>query len=175
MLFLQDKSRILRCEIVPETHIPPFAAKVRSSMRVKQREKRHFVDPSLPCAILGMTKDKLIEDLEYLGFLFESMAERDLLTYVDSFDAKLFHYQDYRNNEIDAVIEREDGQWCGIEIKLGAHQIEEAARNLVRINEKIKKEGGRPAKALCVLCGLSNAAYRKPDGVYVAPITSLRN
>ena len=111
-------------------------------MRVKQREKRHFVDPSLPCAILGMTKDKLIEDLEYLGFLFESMVERALLTYVDSFDAKLFHYQDYRNNEIDAVIEREDGQWCGIEVKLGAHQIEEAARNLVRINEKIKKEGG---------------------------------
>ena len=80
----------MRCEIVPETHIPPFAPKVRSSMRVKQREKRHFVDPSLPCAILGMTKDKLIEDLEYLGFLFESMVERDLLTYVDSFDAKLF-------------------------------------------------------------------------------------
>lgn len=144
-------------------------------MRVKQREKRHFVDPSLPCAILGMTKDKLIEDLEYFGFLFESMVERDLLTYVDSFEAKLFHYQDYRNNEIDAVIEREDGQWCGIEVKLGAHQIEEAARNLVRINEKIKKEGGRPAKTLCVLCGLSNAAYRRPDGVYVAPITSLRN
>lgn len=156
-------------------NIPPFSTNIRSSLRVKQNEKRHFVDPSLPCAFLSLTKEKLLENLEFLGFLFESLVERDLLTYVDSFNAKLFHYQDYKNNEIDSVIELEDGEWCAIEIKLGANQIEEAAHNLIRINNDLKKTGGKPAKTLCVICGLSNAAYKRPDGVYVVPITSLKN
>ncbi len=156
-------------------NIPPFATKVRSSLRVKQSEKRHFVDPSLPCAILNMTEDKLLNNLDYLGFLFESMVERDLLTYVASFNAKLFHYQDYKNNEIDAVIELEDGEWCAVEIKLGAHQIDEAAKNLIKINNEIKKEGGKPAKTMLVICGLTNAAYKREDGVYVVPITSLKD
>ena len=154
--------------------IPPFGASIRSSLRVKQSAKRHFVDPSLPSAVLGLTPKHLKKDLSLAGFLFESLVERDLLTYAGSFGGKLFHYQDYKNNEIDAVIELEDGEWCGIEIKLGAHQIEEAAHNLLRINELIKEDGGKPAKSLCVLCGLSSAAYTRKDGVYVAPITSLR-
>lgn len=156
-------------------NIPPFSPKIRSSLRVKQNEKRHFVDPSLPSAILSLTKDKLIGDLEMLGFLFESLVERDLLTYVDSFNANLYHYQDYRNNEIDCVIEMADGEWCAIEIKLGANKIDEAAKNLIKINNEIKKTGGKPAKSLCVICGLSNAAYLRPDGVYVVPITSLKD
>lgn len=156
-------------------NIPPYSSRIRSSLRVKQSEKRHFVDPSLPCAILHLTKDKLLNDLNYFGFLFESMVERDLLTYVDSFNAKLYHYQDYANNEIDAVIELEDSSWCGFEIKLGANQIDEAAKNLVRINSKIIEDGGKPAKSLCVICGLVNAGYKRPDGVYVVPFTSLKN
>lgn len=156
-------------------NIRPYSSRIRSSLRVKQSEKRHFVDPSLPCAILHLTKDKLLNDLNYFGFLFESMVERDLLTYVDSFNAKLYHYQDYANNEIDAVIELEDSSWCGFEIKLGANQIDEAAKNLVRINNKIIEDGGKPAKSLCVICGLVNAAYRRPDGVYVVPFMSLKN
>lgn len=155
-------------------NIPPFATKIRSSLKLKQSEKRHFVDPSLPCALLNLTKEKLIGDLEYLGFLFESLVERDLLTYVEAFDGKLYHYQDYRNNEIDVVIELGDCSWCGFEIKLGANQIDAAANNLVKINKQIIKKGGKPAKALCVICGLTNAAYKRKDGVYVAPITSLK-
>ena len=155
-------------------NISPYALKFRSSMRVKQSEKRHFVDPSLPCAILHLSEEKLLNDLEFFGFLFESMVLRDLLTYVDSFGAKLYHYQDYGNNEMDAVIELENGDWCGIEIKLGANQIDEAASNLIKINSSIIKEHGKAAKSLCVICGLSNAAYRRDDGVYVVPITSLK-
>lgn len=156
-------------------NIPPYSTKIRSSLRVKQSEKRHFVDPSIPCAFLSLTKEKLLDDLEFLGFLFESLVLRDLLTYVESFDAKLYHYQDYKGNEIDAVVELEDGKWCGFEIKLGANQIEDAAKNLVKINNSIFEEGGKPAQSLCVICGMSNAAYKRPDGVYVVPLTCLKN
>lgn len=155
-------------------NIPPFGSIVGSQLRVKRNEKRHFVDPSIPCALLNCTESKLIGNLDYLGSLFESLVERDLLTYCEAIDAHLFHYQDYAGNKIDAVIELSDGSWCGVEIKLGAHQIDEAAKNLLKINDKIKTKGGQPAKSLLVICGLANAAYKRQDGVYVAPITSLR-
>ena len=154
---------------------PPYAAKLRSSVRVKQAEKRHFCDPSLACALLKVTPERLIGDLETFGFLFEALCERDLKIYAESFGAALYHYQDYASNEIDAVIELPDGNWCGIEIKLGANKIEEAAENLLHIRDEIVKDGGKAPSALIVLCGLSNAAYQRPDGVYVVPLTALKN
>ena len=154
---------------------PPYAAKLRSSVRVKQAEKRHFCDPSLACALLKVTPERLIGDLETFGFLFEALCERDLKIYAESFGAALYHYQDYAGNEIDAVIELPDGSWCGIEIKLGANKIEEAAENLIHIRDEIVKDGGKAPSALIVLCGLSNAAYQRPDGVYVVPLTALKN
>ena len=154
---------------------PPYSAKLRSSVRVKQAEKRHFCDPSLACALLKATPEKLIGDLETFGFLFEALCERDLKIYAESFGAQLYHYQDYAGNEIDAVIELPDGGWCGIEIKLGANKIEEAAENLTRIRDEIVKDGGKVPSALIVLCGLSNAAYRRLDGVCVVPLTALKN
>jgi len=152
----------------------PFAAKLRSSVRVKQAEKRHLADPSLACTLLGATKDMLLHDLETLGFLFEALCERDLRVYGDSFGATLYHYQDYSGKEIDAVLELPDGEWVAFEIKLGANQIDGAAGNLLEIKKAIHDDGGKEPKVCCVICGMSNAAYRREDGVYVIPITALR-
>ncbi|HJB96316.1 MAG TPA: DUF4143 domain-containing protein [Candidatus Mediterraneibacter intestinigallinarum] len=153
----------------------PFSSKIRSSVRVKQAEKRHFADPSLAAALLGATEEKLLGDLNTLGFLFEALCERDLRIYADAFGGQLYHYQDYQNREVDAVIQLPGGEWCAFEIKLGANQIDEAAAVLVKLKNDIAKEpGGIPPKVLCVVCGMSNAAYKRADGVYVVPITALR-
>lgn len=153
----------------------PFSLKIRSSVRVKQAEKRHFADPSLAAALLGATEEKLLGDLNTLGFLFEALCERDLRIYADAFGGQLYHYQDYQNREVDAVIQLPGGEWCAFEIKLGANQIDEAAAVLVKLKNDIAKEpGGIPPKVLCVVCGMSNAAYKRADGVYVVPITALR-
>lgn len=153
----------------------PFEAKLRSSIRIKQTEKRHLSDPSLAAALLNATPEMLLNDLNTLGFLFEALCERDLKIYAESFDADLYHYQDYNNNEMDAVIAMPNGKWCGFEIKLGANQIDMAAENLIKIKNEIKANGGIAPDSLCVICGLSNAAYQRPDGVFVVPITALRN
>ena len=154
---------------------PPFSAGVRSSVRVKQSEKRHFSDPSLACALLKTTRTGLLNDLETLGFLFEALCERDLRIYAESFGASLYHYQDYRDQEIDAVVELPDGRWCAFEIKLGANQIDAAAASLLAIRRQIAEDpSGKPPEVLCVLCGMAVAAYRRPDGVFVVPITALR-
>lgn len=155
---------------------PPFSTSVRSSVRIKQAVKRHFADPSLTCALLNISADGLIQDLETLGFLFEALCERDLKIYAETFGGRLYHYQDYRNREIDAVIELPDGKWCAFEIKLGAHQIDAAAQALLKLHQEISEDPkGKPPAVLCVLCGLSNAAYQRPDGVFVVPITALKN
>jgi len=149
----------------------PYGASLRSSLSIRQAEKRHFTDPSFACSLLGITQeDKLIGDLQTFGFMFEALCVRDLRIYAQAFGGELYHYQDYENNEIDAVIEMPDGSWSAFEIKLGANQIDAAAQSLLKIQAKFLK----PASSLCVICGLSNAAYRRPDGVYVVPLTALR-
>ena len=154
---------------------PPFAPSMRSSVRIKQAEKRHFTDPSLACSLLKATPASLLGDLETLGFLFEGLCERDLRIYAESFGASLYHYQDYSGKEIDAVVELSDGSWCAFEIKLGAHQIDAAAEGLLNIKKQFEDDPkGKPPAVLCVLCGMSNAAYRRPDGVFVVPITALK-
>jgi hypothetical protein len=153
----------------------PFSMHIRSSVRVKQAAKRHLCDPALACALLKATPERLIGDLETFGFLFEGMCERDLKIYAQSFDANVYHYQDYLNREIDAVIELPDGRWSAFEITLGANQIDKAAASLIDIRDSISKDGGKVPSVLCVICGLSNAAYVRPDGVVVIPITALKN
>lgn len=152
-----------------------FSSNIRSSTRIKQTDKRHFVDPSLACALLNASKEMLINDLNTLGFLFEALCERDLRIYAESFNANIFHYQDYDGDEIDAVLELANGDWVAIEIKLGSNQIDEAASSLINIKNKIIKDGGKAPKVLCIVCGICKAAYLREDGVYVVPITALKN
>ena len=153
----------------------PFNGNLRSSMRVKQMEKRHFVDPSIATSLLNMTVEMCVNDLNTFGFFFEAMVERDLRIYAEANDYNLFHYQDYEGNEIDAIVEFTDGDYAAFEIKLGAKQIDEAANNLIRIKNIMVEKGIKPPKALCVICGLSNAIYTRDDGVIVFPITALKD
>ena len=154
----------------------PFSASVRSSVRVKQTVKRHFSDPSLACALLKVTSEGLLGDLETFGFLFEALCERDLKIYAESFGGALYHYRDYREREVDAIIELPNNQWCAFEIKLGANQIDAAAESLLALRKEVNADPKRkPPAVLCVICGMSNAAYQRCDGVFVVPITALKN
>ena len=153
----------------------PFSLNIRSSLRVKQMEKRHFSDPAMACAMLRLTPKKMMNDLNTFGFMFEALVEHDLSIYAQAMNAKLFHYQDYKNNEIDAVIELDDGNWCAIEIKLGLNKAEEGAKNLVKVCKDIVDHGGKDPIMKCVIYGAGNMAYKNTDGVYILPITALKN
>lgn len=156
--------------------INAFDPNYRSSKRVARTPKRHFTDPSLAVAALGLTKTMLINDLEFFGFLFESLVIRDLKIYADTIGAQVLHYKHHdTNHELDAVVERNDGRWIAVEIKLGANQIDEAAQSLLKINEYFNKSDKfRKPSALVVICGLTNAYYQREDGVIVVPLTALK-
>ncbi len=152
-----------------------FNPNLRSSVRVGKSAKRHFVDPSLAVAALGASPERLMNDLNTFGFLFEAMCVRDLRIYSESFGAQLFHYRDDAGREIDGVIELPDGKWGAFEIKLGANQIEKAAKDLIAIKNFMEADPNAKAPdVLCVICGLVNFAYTREDGVMVVPITALK-
>lgn len=153
--------------------IPSFRPNVRSDVRVGKVPKRHLTDVSLAAAALGLGHDMLMRDLRTLGLLFESLCEHDLVVYAETLGWRLFHYRDSRGREIDAVVETDDGRWGAFEIKLGPAQIDSAAENLLALKSFFEREGEPPA-VLCVICGMSGYSYRRPDGVYVVPITALR-
>lgn len=153
---------------------PAYSTNLRSSRRILKSAKRHFVDPSLAVAALGATQQMLLNDLNTFGFVFESLCEHDLKIYAEYNDAGLFHFRDERGNEADAIIEFPDGTWGAFEIKLGANQVDTAAKELLKLKTIIENEGDKPPKILCVICGMSNMAYKRQDGVYVVPITALK-
>ncbi|MGI6523723.1 MAG: ATP-binding protein [Bdellovibrionota bacterium] len=151
-----------------------FSSNIRSATRIKQADKRHFVDPSLAIALLDASYEDLLNNLNGFSFMFEALCERDLRIYAESLGGKLYHYQDYKNREIDAIVELKDGRLGAFEIKLGVEAVDNAAKSLIEIRDALKAEGSNRLDVLVVISGLSNFAYRREDGVYVVPITTLR-
>ena len=150
--------------------VSPFSPFLRSPRRIKQTPKHRFCDPSITAALLEASPGSLLRDMRTFGFLFESLASRDLEIYAESLDAKLCHYQDYDGAEIDAVLHFPDGTWSGFEIKLNPADVDEAAAHLRSIAARFIRN---PPRSLAVVVGVHGIAYRRPDGVYVLPLTSL--
>ena len=151
-----------------------FDPNVRSSVRVGKTPVRHLTDPSLVAAAMGMNTESYLNDLKTFGFLFESLCVHDLKVYAMMCDGKVLHYRDGDGSEIDAIVELPDERWGAFEIKTGAGEIEDGARSLLKMDRKIRnQENGRPPTFMCVICGMTDAAYRRDDGVYVIPPTVL--
>ena len=144
----------------------------RSPERVGKSVKRHFTDPSLACACLDLTKNKLINDLKTFGFMFEALVERDLRIYIEYLGGKLYHFRDNVTGlKVDSILEFDDGEYAAIEIKLGFRQVEEAKQNLLNFyNNMIKKP-----KFMCVVVGYTDVIAKDPEtGIYIVPITALK-
>ncbi len=59
--------------------------------------------------------------------------------------------------------------------KTWGKKIDEGAENLNKVCNDIVNNGGKEPRIKCVICGLSNAVYKRSDGVFVIPITALKN
>ena len=144
---------------------------LRSRSILRKSPKRHFVDPSLAVAAIGATPERLIGDLRFLGFLFESMVYRDLAIYSRASDAEVFHYRDNTNLEVDAIVQKRQGDWCAFEVKLGVGQVDPAAAALLKFRERIDVGAVGEPKLLAVIVS-TGYAYRRSDGVAVIPVGS---
>lgn len=149
---------------------------LRSKAAIRTSNTRYFVDPSIGTAILGLGPNDLINDLNTMGLMFESLCIRDLRVYADALNGQVFHFRDKYGLECDAVMHLRDGRYGLIEIKLGGDRlIEEGAKNLKDLAAKIDTDKMKHPSFLMVLTAVGKYAYRRKDGVYVVPIGCLRD
>jgi predicted AAA+ superfamily ATPase len=151
---------------------PAWNTHIRSSHTLRNSPKRHFTDVSLAVAALGANQQTLLNDLNFTGFLFESMVIHDLRVYGQANDAKVYHYRDSTGLEIDSIVQKYNGDWCAFEIKLGTGQIDDAASNLLRFASLINTEKCAPPKSLNIITG-TGMSYTRKDGVNVISLASL--
>ena len=147
---------------------------LRSKIAIREKSTRHFIDPSIAAASLGVGPEGLYKDMKTFAFLFESLVIRDLKIYCDTIGAHVYHYKDKHGREADAVIQFRDGSWALIEVKLGDKEdIDLAAKKLINISKDIDVEKtGEPAFLMVITKGL--VALKRKDGVYEVPLACLK-
>lgn len=149
---------------------------LRSKTAIRTSDTRYFIDPSIATAALGMGPKDLINDMETFGFIFETLAIRDLRVYADALNGKVYHYRDKNNLECDAVIHLRNGSYGLVEVKIGGTEpIREGAESLKTLSSKIDSTRMKTPSFMMVLTGIGNFAYKRPeDGVLVVPIGCLK-
>jgi uncharacterized protein len=151
---------------------PAFNPHIRSSASLRKSPKRHLCDTSLAIAALGLSKESLIKDIKYTGFLFESLAFHELNVYAKANDAQVFHYSDSYGYEVDAIVQKRNGDYAAFEIKLGVGFIDEAAENLKKFRANIDTSKMDLPKTLNIITG-TGMSYLRPDGIQVISLASL--
>ena len=151
---------------------PAWSPRLRSRSLLRKSPKRHFVDPSLAVAALGASPDRLLRELDFLGFLFESMVYRDISVYARARDAQVYHYRDNTDLEVDQLVQARSGPWCAFEVKLGGGQVDAAADALLRFRDRLDLTAVGAPGTLAVVVG-SGYGYRREDGVCVIPVGAL--
>ena len=149
---------------------------LRSKVAIRTSNTRYYIDPSIATSALGLGPNDLINDLHTFGLMYETMAVRDLRVYAQSLNGEVLHYRDKNDLECDAVIHLRNGSYGLVEIKLGGDKaIEEAAKNLIKLKNKIDNTKMKEPSFLMVLIGIGKYAYKRADGIYIVPITCLKN
>jgi len=148
---------------------------IRSKTSIRSTPTRHFVDTSIACRSLGVSPADLMKDLNSFGLFFEDFAVRDLRVYADMLGGTVKHYRDNAGLECDAVVHLEDGRWGGVEIKLGGDDlVNEGAESLKTLRNKIMEKSDEKAPSFLMVLTAVGGAYKREDGVFVAPINLLK-
>ena len=149
---------------------------LRSKTAIRTSDTRYFTDPSIATAAMGMGPNDLINDLNTFGLFFETLCMRDLRVYAESLNGNVYHYRDKSNLECDAVVHLRNGAYGLIEIKLGGDNlINEGAKTLKELADKLDTTKMKNPSFLMVLTAVGDYAYRRDDGIYVVPITTLKD
>jgi hypothetical protein len=154
--------------------LPAWSPNLRSKTAIRTSATRHFVDPSIAVAALGIGPNDLLNDLNTMGLFFESMCIRDLRVFAEALDGTVYHYRDKSGLECDAVVHLRNGSYALVEVKLGGSGIDEAAQNLLSLKNKIDTDRMKAPSFLMVLTG-TEFAYKREDGVYIVPIGCLKD
>ena len=155
--------------------MPAWNPNLRSKTSIRTSDTRYYVDPSIATAALGIGPRDLLNDLNTMGLMFETMCVRDLRVYAEFLDGEVMHYRDKSGLECDTVIHLRNGSYGLAEIKLGGQNlIKEGAANLKALAAKIDTTKMPAPSFMMILAGTGDFAYRREDGIFIVPIGCLK-
>ncbi len=155
--------------------LPAWNLNLRTSVSVRTAPTHHFIDTSIAAAALGINPADLMNDMKSFGYFFEDFAVRDLSVYAESIGGELKHYRDSSGQEVDAIVELENGDYCAVEIKIASDKnIKEGISSLNKFENKMSENGIRTPKFKMILTS-HGACCKTPDGVLVVPVSCLKN
>jgi uncharacterized protein len=143
--------------------------------RVGRQPKVHLVDSGVAAWLLNLTPAKIAQAdpaaLTEYGHLLETFAVGEILKQVSWWEAPVItgHFRTSTGNEVDLVLERDDGQVIAFEIKAGSRVHREDLRGLQTLKDRL---GSRLATAIVLYTGTH--AYEH-EGVMVLPLDRLWN
>ena len=158
--------------LVVTEDLPAWRPSIRTRTRLRAAAARHLVDPSIAVAAMRATPERILGDLAWLGFLFENLVVRDLRVYAQAVDAQVFAYRDETGLEADAIVEMAGGRWAAFEVKLGQREVDSAAKQLLRLRDRVDTDVAGEPVALVVVTATGYGNVRQ-DGVEVVPIGAL--
>lgn len=160
--------------------VPGWAPPARDRKRFATKPKRYLVDPSLACALLGMSPAALLADWQTFGLVFENMAVRDLSVYARALDllddVPVRYYRDDSGVEADAIVQLADGRWAAFEFKVSEDKVEKGVASLERMRRKVcenPRSQTRPPEFMAVITGVGEYAREVAEGIVAVPIRLL--
>lgn len=160
--------------------VPGWAPPARDRKRFATKPKRYLADPSLACALLGMSPAALLADWQTFGLVFENMAVRDLSVYARALDllddVPVRYYRDDSGVEADAIVQLADGRWAAFEFKVSEDKVEKGVASLERMRRKVcenPRSQTRPPEFMAVITGVGEYAHEVAEGIVVVPIRLL--
>lgn len=160
--------------------VPGWAPPARDKKRFTVKPKRYLADPSLACALLGMSPAALLDDWQTFGLVFENLVIRDLSVYARALDllddVPVRYYRDDAGLEADAVVQLADGRWAALEFKVSEDKVPDGAASLRRMRDKLcsnPRSRTRAPEFMAVITGNGEYARMVEDGIYAIPIRLL--
>lgn len=160
--------------------VPGWAPPARDRKRFATKPKRYLADPSLACALLGMSPAALLADWQTFGLVFENMVVRDLSVYARALDllddVPVRYYRDDSGVEADAIVQLADGRWAAFEFKVSEDKVEKGVASLERMRRKVcenPRSQTRPPEFMAVITGVGEYAREVAEGIVAVPIRLL--
>lgn len=142
--------------------------------RVARQPKVHIVDAGVMAWLLGLTPEKIEKSdpavLTEYGHLIETFAVGEILKQVSWWDAPVAvgHFRTPAADEVDLVLERDDGDVIAFEIKSGTRVHGDDLRGIRALRARL---GDRLIAAIVLYTGA--LSYTHDDGTQVVPLDTL--
>ncbi len=152
--------------------IPAWGTTLRA--RASSKPKVHFVDSGVAGRMLRVTASRLSaaqpQAMTELGHLLETFCVNEILKQVSWMEvpAKPGHWRTHDGDEVDLVLERDDGAVAAIEVKAGERVRDADFRSLRKLRDALGARflGG-------AVLHLGRRAYGHEDRLYALPVDRL--